>query len=64
MTPNVGGLDKVIRIVLGLGLLSLLFLLQGPARWWGLAGVVLLLTGFVGFCPLYPLVGINTCPRK
>lgn len=64
MTPNVGGLDKVIRILAGLGLLSLLFLLQGPARWWGLLGLVPLLTALVGFCPLYPLVGINTCPRK
>ena len=63
MNRNVGGLDKVIRILAGLGLLSLLFILQGPARWWGLVGVVPLLTAFLGFCPLYPLVGINTCRK-
>ena len=64
MKANVGGIDKILRIVAGLGLLSLVFVLQGDARWWGLVGLVPLGTGLVGFCPLYPLLGFNTCPAK
>ena len=60
MKANVGGIDKVLRIVVGLGLLSLLFFLEGNARWWGLIGVVPLATGFINFCPLYTLLGVNT----
>jgi hypothetical protein len=61
---NVGGVDKLIRIVAGLGVLSLFFLLQGDARWLGLVGVVPLATGLVGYCPLYALLGLNTCAAK
>lgn len=61
MKPNVGGIDKVLRIVVGLGLLSLLYFLPGAARWWGLIGLVPLATGLINFCPLYPLLGISTC---
>ena len=64
MKPNIRGIDKILRIVVGLGLLSLLFLLEGNARWWGLVGLVPLLTGVVNFCPLYALIGVNTCPLK
>ncbi len=64
MYINVGGVDKLIRIILGVGLLSLFFLLQGDARWLGLVGVVPLATGLVGYCPLYALLGLNTCPAK
>lgn len=60
MKSNVGGTDKVLRIVVGFGLLSLLFFLEGNARWWGLIGVVPLATGFINFCPLYALLGITT----
>jgi hypothetical protein len=59
-TRNEGTLDRVIRVVLGLALLALVFV--GPHTWLGLVGVVPLLTGVVGFCPLYRLVGIRTCP--
>jgi hypothetical protein len=61
---NEGTLDRVIRVVVGLGILSLTFL--GPQSRWGLVGLVPLLTGVVGFCPLYRIVGISTCavPRK
>jgi hypothetical protein len=62
MNANVGGFDRVFRIVAGLALLSLFFLLDGSARYWGLIGIVPLLTALVRFCPLYALVGINTCP--
>jgi hypothetical protein len=61
MTVNVGGIDRALRIVVGLALLSLFFVLQGNARSWGLLGVVALFTGISGFCPLYKLIGVNTC---
>ena len=62
MKPNIGGIDKILRIVVGLGLLSLLFLLEGNARWWGLVGLVPLATAFINFRPLYTLLGIRTGP--
>ncbi|HQT77880.1 MAG TPA: DUF2892 domain-containing protein [Rhodopila sp.] len=62
MTANVGTADRVIRIIAGLVLLSLLFLLDGPARWFGLIGIIPLVTAFVRFCPLYAILGIRTCP--
>jgi hypothetical protein len=55
---NEGTVDRTIRVVVGLALLSLVFV--GPATPWGLVGLVPLLTGLVGFCPLYRLVGIDT----
>lgn len=64
MIKNVGNLDKIIRIVLGLALLSLLFVLEGTAKYLGLIGLIPLLTAFFGFCPLYALFGIKTCPVK
>lgn len=64
MQMNIGGTDKVVRVLIGLALLSLLFLLKGQARWFGLIGLVPLVTAFTGFCPLYTLVGVNTCPKK
>ena len=64
MQKNVGSVDKIIRIVLGLGLLSLLVLLQGPSRWWGLVGFIPLATVALSWCPLYTLVGVNTCKRE
>jgi hypothetical protein len=57
---NVGAVDRVIRIVVGLALISLLFVLSGPAHWIGLIGFVPLLTAFFGFCPLYAALGLNT----
>ena len=62
MKANVGGIDKVLRIVVGLAVLSLVFVLPEPTRWWGLLGLVPLLTGFMNFCPLYSILGLNTCP--
>lgn len=55
---NEGTLDRAIRIVLGLGLLAMVFV--GPHTWLGWLGVVPLLTGVVGFCPLYRLLGVRT----
>jgi hypothetical protein len=56
---NEGTLDRAVRIVLGVVLVSLVFV--GPKTPFGWIGVVPLLTGAIGFCPLYRLVGINTC---
>ena len=61
MEKNVGGVDRVVRIVVGLGLLSLLFLLDGNSRWWGLIGLGSLATGALGWCPAYLPFGIKTC---
>jgi hypothetical protein len=62
MTTNVGGIDRVLRIVAGLVLLALGAF--GPLGWWGLIGLVPLGTALIGFCPVYPLLGISTCPVK
>lgn len=59
---NVGTIDRTIRIIAGVVLLSLT--LVGPKTLWGLAGLVPLLTGLVGTCPLYSIIGISTCPIK
>lgn len=64
MKKNVGSADKIVRIVLGFGLLSLLFLLDAPMKYLGLIGFVPLLTSMMGWCPLYTLLGMNTCKVK
>lgn len=58
---NVGTIDRVVRLALGAILLSLLFVLPAPFHWFGLIGLVPVLTGIAGTCPLYSLVGIKTC---
>ncbi len=58
MEANVGQTDRIIRIVAGVLLLSLIFI--GPKTWWGLIGVVPLATAFINFCPAYKLLGVNT----
>lgn len=60
MTRNVGGIDRALRIVVGLALIGLA--LAGLVGWWGWIGVVPLGTAMLGYCPLYPLLGLNTCP--
>lgn len=60
MQVNEAGWDRGVRIVLGLGLLALTAV--GPRTAWGLVGIVPLLTGIVGFCPLYRVFGFSTCP--
>ncbi|MGB7543343.1 MAG: DUF2892 domain-containing protein [Burkholderiales bacterium] len=64
MKINVGSIDRVIRVVVGLGILSLLFFLEGNARWFGLIGLVPLFTGLFSFCPVYTLFGFSTCPPQ
>ena len=61
MTRNIGGLDRALRVIVGLVLLSLVFV--GPKSLWGLVGVIPLVTAAIGWCPPYALLGINTCKR-
>lgn len=60
MVKNEGSTDRIIRVIIGLALLSLTVI--GPQSPWGLIGLIPLITGLVGFCPLYKLFGLNTCP--
>ncbi len=62
MKQNVGSIDRTIRIIAGLGLISLVFI--GPQTVWGWIGVVPLATALIGWCPPYALLGINTCGTK
>jgi cadmium resistance protein CadD (predicted permease) len=60
MDKNEGSVDRAVRVVLGLVLLALVFV--GPKTMLGLIGIVPLATGLVGFCPLYKILGLSTCP--
>lgn len=62
MKSNVGGIDKILRIAVGVVLIGLT--LTNVIGVWGWVGVVPLLTGIINWCPIYPLVGINTCGTK
>jgi hypothetical protein len=62
MKHNVGGIDRVLRTLLGVVLIALA--VMGTIGAWGYIGVVPLLTGLVGICPAYKLLGVNTCPRQ
>lgn len=62
MKLNVGGIDRILRIVVGLALIGAT--LAGMIGVWGWIGVVPLLTGAFKFCPVYPLLGMNTCPME
>lgn len=64
MKRNMGTVDRAIRALLGLGLLSLLVFLEGNARWLGLIGLVPLATAALGWCPAYLPFGISTCATK
>ncbi len=62
MKTNVGGIDRILRIVLGLALIVLT--LTGTIGVWGWIGLVPLATAAMGFCPLYTVLGFSTCPVK
>ena len=64
MAANVGGIDRTLRIIVGIAVLALFFVLEGNARYWALLGVVPLFTGLFRFCPAYTLLGVSTCPMK
>lgn len=63
---NVGGIDRVLRIIIGAALLIWFFADQGTGFWhWAkLIGIVPLATGLLSTCPLYSIIGLNTCPMK
>jgi hypothetical protein len=61
MKANVGGFDRVLRIAAGIALLLAVVFVEGPMRWWGLVGIVPLLTGTFRFCPAYLPFGLSTC---
>ncbi len=58
-SKNESNFDRILRVVLGLVLISLVFV--GPQSAWGWVGLVPLITGLIGWCPLYSVLGINTC---
>lgn len=62
MKSNVGGIDRILRVVLGLVLIGLT--LSGAIGVWGWIGIVPLATAAMGFCPLYTVLGFSTCPMK
>ncbi|TVP51920.1 MAG: DUF2892 domain-containing protein [Halomonas sp.] len=62
MSRNVGGIDKILRILIGVALIVLA--LTGTIGVWGWIGVLPLATGLFNFCPAYKLIGLNTCKTK
>lgn len=62
MKVNVGGIDRLLRIVVGLALIAWALLANGPI--WAWIGILPLATGLLNFCPAYTLLGINTCKIK
>jgi hypothetical protein len=61
MSKNIGGIERILRIVVGLALIAIVFV--GPQTVWGWLGVIPLATGLIGWCPPYALLGINTCSK-
>ena len=59
---NEHAVDRALRVLIGIGAISLAFV--GPQTPWGWIGVVPLLTGLIGSCPLYTLLGLRTCPLQ
>lgn len=62
MKSNVGGFDKILRIVAGAALIGATA--AGLLPVWGYIGIVPLVTGLMGWCPIYPILGLSTCPLK
>jgi hypothetical protein len=67
MSVNVGNIDRILRVIIGLALVAYAIPLGFPSTGWnwvGWIGVIPLLTALVGSCPLYSIIGVSTCPRK
>ncbi|MDX1796125.1 MAG: DUF2892 domain-containing protein [Hydrogenovibrio sp.] len=61
MGTNVGHLDRILRIVIGLAILVYGYMM---GSWWGLIGLIPLITGLIKWCPVYTLIGVNTCKKE
>jgi hypothetical protein len=61
MKKNVGKIDMIIRIIIGIIIASIGIVYKS---WWGLVAIIPILTALVNFCPLYTLFGCNTCSAK
>ncbi len=61
MKKNIGGIERVIRVLVGLGIISLAVI--GPKTPWAYLGIVPVLTGLTGWCPPYAMLGISTCKK-
>lgn len=64
MMKNVGVLDRIIRLISGMALLSMLVLVNGTWKYVGLLGIPLILTGMLGMCLVYRILGVRTCSSK
>jgi len=64
MNVNEGSFDRIIRVIMGLIILALWFVLQGNAKYFALIGFIPLVTAILGWCPLYSIFGIKTCKSK
>lgn len=62
MVTNVGSIDRVLRVIVGLALISTVFV--GPQTPWGWIGVMPLVTALMGWCPAYSLLGIKSCKAR
>ncbi len=62
MKSNMGSIDRGLRIIVGLVLVGLA--LAGTVGWWGWLGIVPIVTGALGNCPLYSIIGVNTCGKS
>ena len=64
MKTDEGTADRALRVIVGLAVLALFFIIEGPNRFWALIGAVPVLTGLLGYCPVYAVFGLSTCPLK
>ncbi|MFO1034336.1 MAG: DUF2892 domain-containing protein [Hyphomicrobiales bacterium] len=64
MSKNAGTIDRVLRVIIGIALLYFAFTSASAYAWIGYIGIIPLLTAAVGYCPLYSLLGVSTCPAK
>jgi hypothetical protein len=67
MTQNVGYIDRIARVIIGVALLAFAIPIGFPPTGWnwiGLIGIVPLVTAVFGYCPLYSVLGLSTCPLK
>jgi hypothetical protein len=64
MKRNIGMIDRTVRVIVGLAILAALIYVEGPLRWLGLIGLVPLVTGLLGSCPLYTWFGFASCPAQ